>query len=85
MLFRSYQEGLETQTVAQQIMADNDSGRVSVSLGSAPPAIQQHITAVRSLEERSVNPRTGVVDYLVPNVLSPVFKNETVRRALAAD
>lgn len=79
-----YQEGLDTQAVAQQVMADGDSGRLSVSLGSAPPAIQQHITAVQGLRERSVNPRTGVVDYLVPNTKSPVFKNETVRRALAA-
>ena len=80
----SYQEGLDTQAVAQQIMADGDTGRVSVSLGSAPPAIQQHITAVETLEERSVNPRTGVVDYLVPNMRSKVFANEKVRRALAA-
>ena len=65
-------------------MADGDTGRVSVSLGSAPPAIQQHITAVASLEERSVNPRTGVVDYLVPNVRSKVFADEKVRLALAA-
>jgi peptide/nickel transport system substrate-binding protein len=57
---------------------------VSVSLGSAPPAIQQHITAVQSREERSVNPRTGVVDYLVPNVRSKVFADEKVRLALAA-
>jgi peptide/nickel transport system substrate-binding protein len=79
-----YQEGLDTQAVAQQVMADNATGRVSVSLGSAPPAIQQHITAVQSLEERSVNPLTGVVDYLVPNTRSAVFKDEKVRLALAA-
>ncbi len=79
-----YQEGLDTQAVAQQVMADNATGRVSVSLGSAPPAIQQHITAVQSLEERSVNPLTGVVDYLVPNVRSTVFADEKVRLALAA-
>ncbi|MBM6400850.1 ABC transporter substrate-binding protein [Phycicoccus sonneratiae] len=79
-----YQEGLDTQAVAQQVMADNATGRVSVSLGSAPPAIQQHITAVESLRERSVNPLTGVVDYLVPNTRSEVFKDEKVRLALAA-
>ncbi len=79
-----YQEGLTTQAVAQQIMADGDTGRVSVSLGSAPPAIQQHITAVQSLDERSVNPLTGLVDYLVPNTRSKVFKDEKVRLALAA-
>ena len=38
----------------------------------------------QSLEERSVNPRTGVVDYLVPNVRSKVFADEKVRLALAA-
>jgi peptide/nickel transport system substrate-binding protein len=38
---------------------------------------------VASLEERSVNPRTGVVDYLVPNVRSTVFADEKVRLALA--
>ena len=80
----TYQEGLDTQAVTQQVMADSDTGRRSVSLSSAPPAIQQNITAVQSLQERSVNPRTGVVDYLVPNVKSPVFKNALVRQALAA-
>lgn len=79
-----FQEGLDTQAVAQQVMADGDTGRYAVSLGSAPPAIQQHITAVQSLQERSVNPATGVVDYLVPNVRSAVFKDEKVRQALAA-
>jgi peptide/nickel transport system substrate-binding protein len=80
----AYQEGLTTQAVAQQIMADGETGRVSVSLGSAPPAIQQHITAVESLDERSVNPLTGLVDYLVPNTRSKVFEDENVRLALAA-
>ncbi|WP_345208098.1 ABC transporter substrate-binding protein [Fodinibacter luteus] len=79
-----YREGLDTQAVAQQVMADGDTGRLSVSLGSAPPAIQQNITAVQSLQERSVNPRTGVVDYLVPNTRSEVFKDEKLRQALAA-
>lgn len=79
-----YTEGLDTQAVAQQVMADTQAGRHSVALSSAPPAIQQHITAVQSLDERSVNPRTGVVDYLVPNVKGKVFSNEKVRLALAA-
>jgi peptide/nickel transport system substrate-binding protein len=79
-----FQEGLDTQAVAQQVMADGDTGRYSVALGSAPPAIQQHITAVQSLQERSVNPGTGVVDYLVPNLRSEVFADEKVRQALAA-
>lgn len=79
-----YQEGMDIQAITQQVMSDTDSGRTSVSLSSAPPAIQQNITAVESLRERSVNPRTGVVDYLVPNTKSPVFKNPLAREALAA-
>lgn len=80
-----YQEGMDTQTVVQQVMADGTTGRVSVSLGSAPPAIQQNITSVESLDERSVNPRTGLVDYLVPNVRKGrVFADPRLRTALAA-
>ena len=78
------QEGLETQTVAQQIMADGTTGRASIALGSAPPALQQQITAVQALRDRSVNPRTGLVDYLVPNVKSTVMAKEPIRLALAA-
>jgi peptide/nickel transport system substrate-binding protein len=79
-----YQEGLDAQTIAQQITADTRAGRISVSLSSAPPAIQQHITTLRSLDERSVNPPTGLVDYLVPNTKSSVFSDEKARLALAA-
>ena len=79
-----YLEGMDIQAITQQVMADTDGGRTSVSLTSAPPAIQQNITAVQSLRERSVNPRTGVVDYLVPNTRSALFKDPLVRQALAA-
>ena len=78
-----YQEGIETQTVAQQIMADGDNSRDAVSLGSAPPAIQQHIVTVDALKERSVTAGTGLVDYLVPNLTSPIFAKAEARQALA--
>ncbi len=78
-----YQEGIETQTVAQQLMADGDNARAAVSLGSAPPAIQQHIVTVDALKERSVTAGTGLVDYLVPNVRSPIFARAEARQALA--
>lgn len=78
-----YQEGLETQAIAQQIIADSGAGRTAVALGSAPPAIQQQIRAVEALRQRSVNPLTGLVDYLVPNFSSPVFANPKVAVALA--
>lgn len=77
------QEGIQTQTVAQQIMADGANGRTSVSLDSAPPAIQQHITAVEDLRDRSINPSTGLVDYLVPNVKAGVMRDPEIRKALA--
>lgn len=79
-----YQEGLDSEAIAQQVSADNAAGRGAVALASVPPAIQQQVTAVQSLGERSVNPLTGVVDYLVPNLKSPVFADEKVRLALAA-
>ncbi|MFW5468710.1 ABC transporter substrate-binding protein [Knoellia sp. CPCC 206435] len=78
-----YQEGIETQTVAQQIMADGDSSRGAVALGSVPPAIQQHIVTVEALSDRSVTADTGLVDYLVPNLRSKVFTSVPARQALA--
>lgn len=78
-----YQEGMETQTVAQQIMADGDNSRAAVSLASAPPAIQQHIVTVDALKERSVTAGTGLVDYLVPNFKSKIFAKVEARQALA--
>lgn len=78
-----YQEGMETQTVAQQIMADGENSRAAVSLTSAPPAIQQHIITVDGLKDRSVTAGTGLVDYLVPNFKSKVFAKVEARQALA--
>ena len=78
-----YVEGMEPQTVAQQIMVDTGSARSTVALGSAPPALQQRIAALNDLRNRSVNPGTGLVDYLVPNLKSPVFAKPVVRQALA--
>lgn len=79
-----YEEGLEAQGVTQRIVSDERPGRTSVALSSAPPALHQQITAVESLTERSINPHTGLVDYLVPNLRSQVFATPSARRALAA-
>ncbi len=78
-----YQEGMEPQTVAQDVMTSTGSGSSSIALDSAPPAIQQHIAALSELHNRSVNPATGLVEYLVPNFKSPVFAKPEVRKALA--
>ncbi len=78
-----YQAGMEPQSVAQDIMANTGTGRAGVALESAPPAIQQHINALAELRSRSVNPGTGLVDYLVPNLRSRVFASPAVRTAFA--
>jgi peptide/nickel transport system substrate-binding protein len=78
-----YQEGVESQTAAQRIMADEGENRRAVALDSAPPAIQHNITGVESLRARSVNPSTALVDYLAPNLKSPVMSVAKARRALA--
>ncbi len=78
-----YQEGMEPQAVAQDVMANTGSGRAGIALDSAPPAIQQHINALAELRNRSVNPSTGLVEYLVPNLKSSVFAKPEARKALA--
>lgn len=78
-----YQEGVESQTATQRIMADEVTSRSAVGLGSAPPAMQQHIASDPKLSQRSVNPRGQFVDYLAPNHRSPVMKSDKARQALA--
>ena len=74
---------MESQTAAQHIMADDDQNQRAVTLDSAPPAMQHSITRVDSLKERSVNPRTALVDYLAVNVKSRALATEDARRAFA--
>jgi len=78
-----YREGREPQEVAQLIMEDSAEVSATVSLDTAPPAIQQQIAAAEPLRERSVNNVSGLVDYLVPNLKSPVFANPRIRTAFA--
>lgn len=78
-----YQEGVESQTAAQRIMADEKDNRRAVALDSAPPAMQHSITGNDALRRRSVNPHLGLVDYLALNVGRPPLGSEKVRQALA--
>jgi peptide/nickel transport system substrate-binding protein len=78
-----YEEGVETQSVVQRIMADGANGKAAISLGSAPPAMQQQIEASGDLRGRSINPGTGLVDYLAPNLKSATMAKPEVRKALA--
>lgn len=78
-----YREGLEPQEIAQRIMADEDGAETAVALDTAPPVIQQQIEAAAAVRERSVNAVNGIVDYLVPNLRSPVMGDAQVRSAFA--
>lgn len=78
-----YEEGVDSQEAVQRIMTDGPTGRTHVALDSAPPALQQQITAAEGLRNRSINPGSHIVDYLAPNLRSEAFENPDVRRALA--
>ena len=78
-----YQEGVESQTAAQRIMADQKGNQRAVALDSAPPAMQHSITGSDALRARSVNPHLGLVDYLALTVGSGPMAKEKARQALA--
>ena len=78
-----YREGEEPQDVAEEIMRNDGDGRRSVSLDPAPPALEQHLDELGDLDRRAVNPRSQLVDYLAPNLRSPVMKKKDARLALA--
>lgn len=78
-----YQEGLETQTAIQRVMADAGEDRASVALAPAPPALQQQINSSPELTERTVSVPDDLVDYLAPVWTSPVMKKPKARAALA--
>jgi peptide/nickel transport system substrate-binding protein len=79
----SYVEGTESQTAVQQVLGDDPSHRQSVTLDSAPPAMQQTVLSDSALRARSVNPSGLFVDYLAPNVAAGVMRDPKVREALA--
>lgn len=78
-----YQEGIESQTAAQRIMADAEENRRAVALDSAPPAMQHSIVGNDALRQRSVNPHLGLVDYLALTVGTGPLASEKARQALA--
>jgi peptide/nickel transport system substrate-binding protein len=78
-----YVEGTESQTAVQQVINDDEAHQRSVTLDSAPPAMQQHILSDDALKARSVNPSAQFVDYLAPNVGEGVMRNAKAREALA--
>jgi peptide/nickel transport system substrate-binding protein len=79
----SYVEGTESQTAVQQVIDGRGERAASVSLDSAPPAVQQHLLSDPALSARVLNPTGQFVDYLAPNLVSGVMKNADVRTAFA--
>lgn len=77
-----YREGLQPQTAAQRVLTE-DQGSNAVVISSAPPSLHQELSGIEALSDRLVNPRTGVVEYLVPNTVSGPMRSPDVRRALA--
>ncbi len=78
-----YTEGMDIQTIVQRITADEGGGATAVALTPAPPAVQLQVLASAPLRDRYVDVGTGLVDYIAPNVRSPVFKNAAARQAFA--
>jgi peptide/nickel transport system substrate-binding protein len=78
-----YVLGIETQSAVQRVMADKGADASAVSLGPAPPALQQQITSSAELTRRTTQSRGQFIDYLAPNTTRGVFKNVRARTAFA--
>jgi len=76
-------EGIGTTTAIQRIIDDKGQDRYAVTYADAPPALQSQLLASTELKARVTNPDGPTVEYLVPNVRSPVMSNPAVRQAFA--
>ena len=76
-------EGLATTTAIQRIIDDRGVDRRAVTLADAPPALQTELLGNQELRTRVTNPDAPTVEYLAPNVRSPVMSNPAVRQAFA--
>ena len=77
----TFTEGLTNEVVASRIIADNGNDKFAVSDRSVPPP--QQPLALSKAKDRSTNPLSPFVDYLLPNFGNGVMKNPKVREALA--
>ncbi len=78
-----YQEGVPVETAVSRIMTNSGPDSFAVTADSAPPVLQNNIMSTPSIRNRSTNPRSPLVDYLVPNFSRPTMANRKVREALA--
>lgn len=78
-----YQQGIETQRAVQRVISDQGSDTRAVSLGSAPPALQQQVEGSDELTKRTARSRGQFIDYLALNTTRGLFKDPRVRKAFA--
>ncbi len=78
-----YQEGLDAATITQRIMSDSGNDKFAVTTATAPSALQAQIVTSPQIKDRSSNPASVFVDYLVPNFKSKVMGNAKARQAFA--
>lgn len=76
-------EGIKTTTAIQRIIDDKGQDRYAVTDADAPPALQSQLLASKDLMTRVTNPDGPAVEYLAPNLRSPVMSNPAVRQAFA--
>jgi peptide/nickel transport system substrate-binding protein len=75
-----FQEGLTEEIIYQRLIADNGDDKFMVTDRNIPPSMYGQITG--SVADRSANPVSPFVDYLLPNFVSPRMKDAKVRQAL---
>ncbi|MBP6995236.1 MAG: ABC transporter substrate-binding protein [Phycicoccus sp.] len=78
-----YVIGASAGEVTQDVLGDTDTGRNAVSVTPLAVPLRQQVDRQADLVARSINPGTGLVDYLAPNVKRPVMANPSARLALA--
>lgn len=75
-----FEEGLTEEIIYQRLIADNGNDKFMVTDRNIPPSMYGQITG--SVADRSSNPLSPFVDYLLPNFISPRMQNPKVREAL---
>lgn len=75
-----FQEGLTNEVINQRLIADSGNDKNAVTDRAVPPSMYGQVTG--KIADRSTNPQSPYVDYLVPNFKK--MTNPKVRQALLA-
>ncbi|MGB8384480.1 MAG: ABC transporter substrate-binding protein [Dermatophilaceae bacterium] len=78
-----YVNGVQTETIYQRLIADQGDDKTAISAVQAAPSSLPQIESNAGAKGRSVLVNTPYVDYIQPNMKSPVFTNPKARQALA--